>query len=210
ERSEHAQEAPLLKVIVIAGPALVQIQNVGCSEILKRHGIEGCRSRRRGRFGRAGSGRFAGGCGGGLLVAARRQQEQKARRKCSDARYADLHGYLPSEMRSSKGHFRHVQAVRLASVEAVLVLESLDKDWTCRCRAKPQIRTFTIRLSSSSSEMRVSSNGMIGSNTTMTSWTTAPHVIGMTLMLRIVSKLFPRSANDWMSALPTSGSCGGA
>ena len=39
----------------------------------------------------------------------------------------------------------------------------------------------------------------------MTSWITAAHVTGTMFMLRTVSKLFPRSASDWMSPLPIEG-----
>src|SRR5204862_4220950 len=46
-------------------------------------------------------------------------------------------------------------------------------------------------------------SGAIGTRVITASWSTASLVTGTTRMLRTSSKLLPRSARDWMSALPT-------
>ena len=40
-RHEHAQEAALGEIVVVPGPTLVHIEDVGCGEVLKRPGIRG-------------------------------------------------------------------------------------------------------------------------------------------------------------------------
>ena len=62
------------------------------------------------------------------------------------------------------------------------------------------------RSSNSSSEIIVSSSGATGSRVITASCTTVCMVNGANRMSFTTSKLLPRSASDWMSALPSSGS----
>ena len=39
ERHQHPHEAPLGKLVIVSGPTLVQIEDVGCGEILNRSGV---------------------------------------------------------------------------------------------------------------------------------------------------------------------------
>ena len=56
----------------------------------------------------------------------------------------------------------------------------------------------------------VSASGATGASVATTSWRMVSLVTGAMRMLRTTSRLLPRSARDWMSALPISGSSAGA
>ena len=76
--------------------------------------------------------------------------------------------------------------------------------------APGQNNTSTSVLTSWSSGIMVNASGTSGASVARPSRTTISFVTGVNRIVRTTSKLFPRSARDWMSALPTNGSSGGA
>src|SRR5581483_9801675 len=58
----------------------------------------------------------------------------------------------------------------------------------------------------SSNDIIVSASGAMGANVTTTKPSKASFVMGASRIDLTISKLFPRSARDWMSGLPSTGS----